>query len=171
MNLRSLTPFRDRTSLVRQEANPFGSLQREIDRVFDEFTRGVPMFATQALMNIVPSVDVAETEKEIEITAELPGLEREDVEISLEDDMLTIRGEKKIEAEQGDKKDKSDKSANSKYYHLSERGYGVFYRVLQLPPGIDPSTVKATLSNGVLKVTIPKPARSQAKKIEVKEAA
>lgn len=163
MNLRSLTPFRDRTSLVRQEANPFGSLQREIDRVFDEFTRGVPMFATQALMNIVPSVDVAETEKEIEITAELPGLERKDVEISLEDDMLTIRGEKKVEAEQGDKKDRN--------HHLSERSYGVFYRVLQLPPGIDPSTVKATLSNGVLKVTIPKPARSQAKKIEVKEAA
>ena len=163
MNLRSLTPFRDRTSLVRQEANPFGSLQREIDRVFDEFTRGVPMFATQALMNIVPSVDVAETEKEIEITAELPGLEREDVEISLEDDMLTIRGEKKVEAEQGDKKDRN--------HHLSERSYGVFYRVLQLPPGIDPSTVKAMMSNGVLKVTIPKPARSQAKKIEVKEAA
>ena len=163
MNLRSLTPFRDRTSLVRPEANPFGSLQREIDRVFDEFTRGVPMFATQALMNILPSVDVAETEKEIEITAELPGLEREDVEISLEDDMLTIRGEKKVEAEQGDKKDRN--------HHLSERSYGVFYRVLQLPPGIDPSTVKATLSNGVLKVTIPKPARSQAKKIEVKEAA
>ena len=163
MNLRSLTPFRDRTSLVRPEVNPFGSLQREIDRLFDEFTRGVPMFATQALMNIVPSVDVAETEKEIEITAELPGLEREDVEISLEDDMLTIRGEKKVEAEQGDKKDRN--------HHLSERSYGVFYRVLQLPPGIDPSTVKATLSNGVLKVTIPKPARSQAKKIEVKEAA
>jgi HSP20 family protein len=69
-----------------------------------------------------------------------------------------------------DKKDKSDKSANSKYYHLSERGYGVFYRVLQLPPGIDPSTVKATMSNGVLKVTIPKPATSQARKIEIKEA-
>src|SRR4030088_2094413 len=140
------------------QRNPFGSLQREIDRVLDEFARGVPMFATQALMNIVPSVDVAETEKEIEITAELPGLEREDVEISLEDDMLTIRGEKKVEADQGDKKDRN--------HHLSERSYGVFYRVLQLPPGIDPSTVKAPASNGVLKVTIPKPARSQAKKIE-----
>ena len=55
--------------------------------------------------------------------------------------MLTIRGEKKVEAEQGDKKDRN--------HHLSERSYGVFYRVLQLPPGIDPSTVKATLSNGV----------------------
>jgi HSP20 family protein len=94
--------------------------------------------------------------------AEMPGLERKDVEISLENDMLTIRGEKKVERENEDK----DKS-----YHLIERNYGVFYRVLQLPPGVDPSKVQATMANGVLKVTLPKPARSEAKKIEVKEAA
>jgi HSP20 family protein len=166
MNLRSLIPMRDRTGLARPEANTFGSLQREVDRLFEEFSRGLPMFATPALMNIVPSVDVAETDKEIEITAELPGLERKDVEISLEDDVLTIRGEKKTESVQDNKKD-----GDNKNYHLNERSYGVFYRVLQLPPGIDPSTVKATMSNGVLKITIPKPARTQAKKIEVKEAA
>jgi HSP20 family protein len=143
-------------------------LRREVDRVFEEFSRGLPMFATPTMMNIVPSVDVAETDKEIEITAELPGLERKDVEISLEDDVLTIRGEKKSESVQDNKK---DKGSDNKNYHLTERSYGVFYRVLQLPPGIDPSTVKATMSNGVLKITIPKPARAQAKKIEVKEAA
>ena len=92
----------------------------------------------------------------------MPGLERKDVEISVEDDVLTIRGEKKVESEQDDK---------NKNYHLSERSYGVFYRVLQLPPGVDPSKIQATMSNGVLKITIPKPARSEAKKIEVKEAA
>jgi HSP20 family protein len=160
--------MRDRTGLVRPEANPFGSLQREVDRLFEEFSRGLPMFATPAMMNIVPSVDVAETDKEIEITAELPGLERKDVDISLEDDVLTIRGEKKTESVQDNKK---DKGSDNKNYHLSERSYGMFYRVLQLPPGIDPSTVKATMSNGVLKIAIPKPARTQAKKIEVKEAA
>jgi HSP20 family protein len=143
-------------------------LQREVDRLFEEFSRGLPMFATPAMMNIVPSVDVAETDKEIEITAELPGLERKDVDISLEDDVLTIRGEKKTESVQDNKK---DKGSDNKNYHLSERSYGMFYRVLQLPPGIDPSTVKATMSNGVLKIAIPKPARTQAKKIEVKEAA
>jgi HSP20 family protein len=158
--------MRDRTGLARPDANPFGSLQREVDRLFEEFSRGLPMLATSALMNIVPRVDVTETDKEIEITAELPGLERKDVEISLEDDVLTIRGEKKFESEQDNKKDGENKN-----YHLNERSYGVFYRVLQLPPGIDPSTVKATMSNGVLKITIPKPARAQAKKIEVKEAA
>jgi HSP20 family protein len=111
----------------------------------------------------VPSIDVAETDKAIEITAELPGLERKDVDISLEDNVLTIRGEKKVEQEQKDDKNKN--------YRLAERSYGVFYRVLELPTAIDPSSVQATMSKGVLKVTIPKPARPQAEKIEVKEAA
>jgi HSP20 family protein len=172
MNLRSLIPMRDRTGVARYEANPYGSLQREVDRLFEEFSRGLPMLATPALASILPSIDVTETDKEIEITAEMPGLERKDVEISIQDDMLTIRGEKKLESDQDDKKDKADKNANNnKNYHLSERSYGVFLRVLQLPPGIDPSTVQATMSNGVLKIKIPKPAKNQAKKIEVKEAA
>jgi HSP20 family protein len=181
MNLRSLIPQRDRASIARPEANPFGSLQREVDRLFEDFSRALPMFAMPAmpaLMNIVPKVDVAETDSEIEITAELPGLERKDVEITLEDDVLTIRGEKKAESVQGNKDNKDNKSnktdnggGENKNYHLTERSYGVFYRVLQLPPGIDPSSVKATMSNGLLKITIPKPAKTQAKKIEVKEAA
>jgi HSP20 family protein len=167
VNLRSLIPLRDRGGLARVETSPFGLLQREVDRLFEEFSRGLPMLSTQAAMNIVPSIDVTETDKEIEITAELPGLERKDVDISLEDDVLTIRGEKKAESEPSDKK----RNGGDKNYHLSERSYGVFYRMLQLPPGIDPSAVKATMSNGILKITIPKPARTQAKKIEVKEAA
>jgi HSP20 family protein len=182
MNLRSLIPQRDRAALARPEANPFGSLQREVDRLFEEFSRGLPMFAMPAMptmMNIIPKVDVAETDNEIEITAELPGLERKDVEITLEDDVLTIRGEKKTESVQNEKQDNKkdtnqddqDKGNGSKNYHLTERSYGVFYRVLQLPPGIDPSSIKATMSNGVLKITIPKPAKTQTKKIEVKDAA
>jgi HSP20 family protein len=165
MNLRSLVPFRDRGAVARGDADVFGTLQREIDRLFDDFTHGFGAggtLASQMSANIVPRLDVTESDKEIEITAELPGLERKDVEISLENDLLTIRGEKKTEVDQNDKK---------KDYHLTERSYGVFYRVLQLPAGIDPSTVKATMSKGVLKITIPKPARSEAKKIEVKEAA
>jgi HSP20 family protein len=152
---------RDGANLARPSLNPFGSLQREIDRLFDEFTRGLGI-PGGTLNNLVPKTDVAETDKSIEITAELPGLERKDVDISLEDNMLVIRGEKKIEKEEKDE---------SKDYHIAERRYGAFYRMIELPKGVDASRIQATMSNGVLKVTIPKPAQSEAKKIEVKEAA
>ena len=96
MNLRSLTPSGSGGGRsVSPAVNPFGFLHREIDRLFDDFTRGLDV-AGQAQVNLVPSIDVAETDKEIVITAEMPGLERKDVEISLENDMLTIRGEKKF---------------------------------------------------------------------------
>ena len=108
----------------------------------------------------MPTVDVTEDEKEIEITVEMPRLERKDVQISVEDNMLTIRGEKESKSEQKD---------DRKNVHLAERSYGVFYRVLQLPTGVDPSSIKATMANGVLRLTITKPAKSQPQKIEVKE--
>src|SRR5712675_1146733 len=147
----------------------FMSLQREIDRLFEDFTRNLGMYGTQGL-NLVPHTDVTENEKEIEITVEMPGLERKDVEISVEDNLLTIRGEKRIEREQKDEKKKDDKQKDDrKNVHLAERSYGVFYRVFQLPPGVDPSGIKATMANGVLALTIPKPAKSQPHKIEVKE--
>jgi len=162
MNLRSLIPSGNGGARATQIVNPFGFLHREIDRLFDEFTRGTLEAAGPAHVNLVPSMDVTETDKEIVIAAEMPGLERKDVDISIEDDVLTIRGEKKVET----KKDDKDKN-----YHITERSYGMFYRALQLPPGVEPSKVQATMSNGVLKITIPKPARSETRKIEVKEAA
>jgi HSP20 family protein len=166
MDLRSLVPFRGQGVLLRPELNLFGSLQREVDRLFEDFTRGIsPANGGSMLM---PSIDVTETDKEIEVTVDLPGLERKDVDISLENDVLTIRGEKKIETKPDEK---ADKDGKDKTYHVAERSYGVFYRVIQLPPGIDPSKVQATMSKGVLKVAIPKPARNSAAKIEVKEAA
>jgi HSP20 family protein len=162
MNLRALVPFTSRSNATRPEASAFGTLHREIDRLFDDFTRGFGV-GTPMTSNVLPNIDVTETDKQIVITAELPGLERKDVDVTLEDNILTIRGEKKIEAEP-----KDDKTKN---VHVSERAYGVFYRMLELPTGIDPSTVQATMSKGVLKVTIPKPAHSETKKIDVKEAA
>jgi HSP20 family protein len=156
MRLRSLVPFRDAGALMRPDFGLFG-LHREIDRLFSEFAQGI---GPSGVQSIVPNIEISETDKTIEVSAEMPGLERKDVEISIDDDTLTIRGEKKVEENQKDKN-----------VQLSERSYGVFYRVLQLPPGIDPSSVQATMSNGILKVTIPKPAKSEPKKIEVKEAA
>jgi len=133
------------------------SICQEIDRLFDDFSRG---FAGLGATDLAPRMDVSETDKEIELTAELPGLEEKDVQINFADDVLTIRGEKKSETEQ---KDKS--------YRLVERSYGSFTRSVALPSGIDPDSIKATIANGVLKVTVPKPAAADAKKIEVKTAA
>ncbi|MGY3505181.1 Hsp20/alpha crystallin family protein [Bradyrhizobium sp. USDA 4471] len=151
--MRSLVPFREPGTLMQPDFGLLG-LQREIDRLFNEVAQGVGHSGAQ----LVPKIDVSENDKTIEISAEMPGLERKDVEILIDDDMLTIRGEKKIE------KDKTDENVQH-----SERSYGVFLRVLQLPLGIDPSGVQTTMSNGVLKISIPKPAKPEPKKIEVKE--
>jgi HSP20 family protein len=156
MNLKSLLPVSRERGVA---ANPFTSLQREVDRLFDDFTRGFPSFTGNGAA-LVPSMDVTETDKEIEITAELPGLEEKDVQINVADNLLTIRGEKKSEKEEKDKN-----------YRLIERSYGSFERTLELPEGVNADAIKASIAKGVLKVTVPKPAPAQAKKVEVKSAA
>ena len=190
MRLQSLIPFREPGMLTRPDFGLFG-LHREIDRLFSEFAQGLGPSGAK----IIPNIEISETDKTIEVSAEMPGLERKEVEISIEDDTLTIRGEKKVEEGQKELHDDvthmrmdgaglevarddaarlavdDDQVQKDKNVQLSERSYGVFYRVLQLPPGIDPSSIQATMSNGILKVTIPKPAKSEPKKIEVKEAA
>ena len=165
MKLPSLIPVGRERGAATQ---PFLSLQREIDRLFEDFTRGFPAMPSFSGGNggnggngmLMPSTDVTETDKEIEITAELPGLEEKDVQVNLADGVLTIRGEKKAEREEKDKN-----------YRLVERSYGSFERQLALPDGVKAEDVKASIAKGVLTVTIPKPAPAQAKKIEVKSAA
>jgi len=159
MQQRAMTTRQDNSGAVwRPQATVFGTLQREIDRLFDDFSRfGL---APQRAADLVPDIDVNETDKMFEVTVEMPGLKRDDVEISLDNDILTIRGEKKVETERQDEKERA---------HISERAYGTFFRTIQLPTRVEPSDVQATMANGVLKITIPKPAQSEARKIEVKE--
>jgi HSP20 family protein len=163
MNMRAILPF-SRENRRQQPLTVFDTLQREVEQLFDDFSRGLsPGNSTSSgslMPSIIPSMDVAETDKQIELSIELPGLQQRDVDISVSDNMLTIRGEKKAETEQKDKN-----------FRRVERVYGTFYRVVELPPGIDPSAINAMMSNGVLRITIPKPARSETKKIEVKPAA
>jgi HSP20 family protein len=162
MSLRSLIPV-GRERGVARLSEPFSNLQREINRLFDDFSRGwsaVGWPTTGKTPELMPSMNVAESEKEIEITAELPGLEEKDVQVNVADNVLTIKGEKKSEKEEKDKN-----------YRMLERSYGSFSRTLELPAGINPDNIKAALSNGVLKVTVPKPAPAQVKKVEVKAAA
>jgi HSP20 family protein len=158
MRLKSLIPIgREQDKLSLREFNPFAALQGEVERLFDDFSRGLPAFGSKG---VLPSTDVTETDKEIQVTAELPGLEEKDVQINFADDVLTISGEKKAEKEEKDEN-----------YRVVERSYGSFSRSLQLPRGIDPDSIKASMAKGVLKVTVPKPTPAVAKKIDVKKAA
>ena len=148
---------------------PIVTLREEIDRLFDDFGGG---FWRRPLMRrlgarspepmawrLSPLVEVVDCNGEYRIAAEVPGLSAADVDITLHDGMLTIRGEKSEER----REEKSD-------YLLSERRYGAFHRTIPLPPGADAQHISAELSNGVLSVTIPKTAAAKAgeRKIAVK---
>ncbi|OPY09605.1 MAG: Spore protein SP21 [Syntrophaceae bacterium PtaB.Bin095] len=147
----------------REEGHPFFSLQREMNRIFDDFFQGwdVAPFAgpSARLAAFHPSIDVKESDKEISVKAELPGLEEKDVEVLLDNETLTIKGEKKEE--------KEDKGKG--YYHV-ECSYGSFHRVIPLPAGIDQKKVQAQFKNGVLNITLPKAeeAKAKGKKIPIK---
>lgn len=107
--------------------HPVATLQREVDRLFDDFFRGFDRFPSLPLKEerfaeFSPKIDVSENDKEIEIIAEVPGMDQNDVEITLRDDVLTIKGEKKQEKEEKDKE----------YYHV-ERSYGSFTVLCNFP--------------------------------------
>ena len=157
MTLKSLIPVGSERGMVRFPSNPFSALQQEIDRLFEGFSRGFAGFPSRELF---ASMDISETDKEIEITADLPGLEEKDVKLNFSDNALTIRGEKKNEREE-----------TKKDYHLVERSYGSFTRSVQLPEGVNADGIKAEMAKGVLKVTVPKPTPAQSKKINIQAAA
>lgn len=155
--------------------HPLMALRDEVDRLFDDFVGGfapVPfrrrLFEAEPwrrfqrmFESALPAVDVAETETEYRITAELPGMEEKDIEIALSGDMLTVKGEKKQEHE--------EKKEN---YVLAERRFGSFERSFTLPQDADPEKIDARFKSGVLTLTLPKKPEAQAKrrKIEVKAA-
>jgi HSP20 family protein len=158
MTKQSLIPVGTERAVTRRETNPFTFLQHELDRLFDGFARNFPTISPTTAT--LPNMDVSETDKVLEITAELPDLEQKDVELNITDNLLTIRGEKKSEREE-----------KNKDYHLVERGFGSFARSVELPAGVKPEDITAEISKGVLKVTVQKPAPKQAKQIDVKTAA
>jgi HSP20 family protein len=110
MELKSLIPIGRNRNVARREWNPFDTLQREIDRLFEGLGRG--SHALRAPRSI-PTIDVAKTDGESEITAELPGLEEKDVEVNVADNVLTIRGEKRAEKEEKDKNYSSSSAATA----------------------------------------------------------
>lgn len=152
MNLKSLIPSTNRLRV----SEPFTTLYTDFDRMVHELGRNLPSFRST---DLVPRVDVCETDTAIEVTAELPGLEEKNVEIDFTDDVLTIKGEKK-----------SEKEETEKNRYISERSYGSFLRSIQLPSGIDPARIEASIEHGVLTVKVPKPAPCVTKKIEIKKS-
>lgn len=156
--MRSLIPFGWNTDLLRRgaaEDDPFVAMQKEVNRLFEDFGRGSPSrFAGGG--EVVPRIDVAETDNSIEVTAELPGIDEKDVDVVLRDDVLTIKGEKKSEREE-----------KKKDYHLVERSYGSFQRSIRLPFEADGETVKANFVKGVLKISIAKPTEVKEKTVKI----
>lgn len=141
--------------------HPMMTFQREVDRLFDDFWRGFGVSAERGTMGgpFAPRIDLSEDDEAIVVTAELPGLEDKDVEVLLSDNVLTIKGEKKSEREEGDRG-----------YSYKERSYGAFRRSLPFAGEVLEDKIEAAFKNGVLTVTLPKsPAAQQnVKKIEIK---
>ena len=150
-------------SIVRREyEDPVMAIQNEMNRMFDRFFDepfGLSPLSENRLSAFMPRVDVSETEKEIKVSAELPGMDEKDIEIRLDHENLVISGEKKAENEE-----------KGKNFHRVERSYGSFERVIPLNSEIDPEKVEAVFQKGLLQVTLPKPASavSKTRKIEIK---
>ena len=141
--------------------DPLGTLHREVNRVFDEVFRGFPSFRSGiAEPAFAPSLEVRENETEIQVSAELPGMDEKNIDLKLAGGRLIIRGEKKDERE--------EKTGET---YLRERRFGSFERVFTLPDDVDAGRIEARFDNGILKVSLPrKPeAKRSEKKIEIKK--
>lgn len=143
------------SGLQRTAATAIAPFQREFNRVLDELADGWGAFADVDLM---PSLDIRGTKTAVELTIELPGVPLDDVELVIEDDVLTIRGEKK-----------SDETKDG-HLTVAERSYGSFSRSVRLPRTVDVGAIKATMANGVLKIVAPKNGVVVAKSIKIESA-
>jgi HSP20 family protein len=167
VDFKSLVPWRNNNKpqlpATRGEDffDPFVTFRREMDRMFDDFfgNGGGPLRSYQGTQGLTPAIDIDDTDKEMVVKAELPGVTEKDVEVNLAGDVLTIKGEKKAEHQ--------EKNGDSYYM---ERRFGSFARSIRLPFAVKDEDVEAKFSNGVLTVRLPKPAdmQKQVRRIEVK---
>lgn len=145
-----------RGGLTRGPFREPGRMEREMEDLVGTFFRDWPMprFARQAAW--APALDMLDRKDELVLKADLPGLEQKDIEVSVEEGILTIRGERKEE-----------KEVKEEEYYRCERWAGAFARSLALPPGLDADKIKATFKNGVLEVHLPKTKEAKGKKIAI----
>ena len=143
------------TGLMRRMHGP-RTLRGEMDRLFDDFFGMTP---AQNAKNAVwsPAVDIREDENSFIIEAELPGMSKEDIHLEVEQNMLSIKGERKFE--------RKDEQEN---YHFVERSYGSFYRSFTLPKNVNTEEISAEHKDGMLVITVPKAEEVKPKKVEIK---
>jgi HSP20 family protein len=146
--------------------DPFQSFRTEMDRLFDSFLGGMPSLTSlrqsfPSTQVITPTLDVKENEKEIVVKADLPGMDEKDINLTVHNGVLSLRGEKK--SEHTDERDN---------YHVMERSYGSFQRSIRLPDTVDEDKAEARFDKGVLTITLPKRPESVSaqKKIQIKGA-
>jgi HSP20 family protein len=141
---------------LRSASGTFAPIQREFDRLFEQL--GSAWNSTTDI-DVSTRMDVRDTDKGLEITLEAPGVDQKDIKIEVDDNVLTVSGEKKSETEK--------KEAD---YRVSERAYGAFRRSIALPSNIDADKIAASMEKGVLKITAPKNGKSQTKTIAIQAA-
>jgi len=164
MTIKDLVPWkRDEKQMPvkrTEQEDSLMTLHNSIDRMFDNFFRGFGLAPFGETMSIFcPNIDVVENDDNYEVTAELPGIDENDINLSLDSNTLTISGEKKQETE--------DKGRD---YYRMERSYGSFQRSIPLPPNIESDQIDANFKKGILTVTLPKTAETKkhVKRIPIK---
>jgi HSP20 family protein len=132
------------------------TLREKMNRLFEEAYSARGEERDLVSSSWTPSVDIYETENQLVLTAEVPGIEDNNIEIKIEDNTLTLKGDRKFE-----------KETEEENYHRIERAYGSFYRSFSLPPHIDQDKIAAEHENGVLKITMPKKHESKPRSVKV----
>lgn len=161
MSFRSLIPFGRPGAFAPAEYDPFAAMRRDMDRLFDSFGHGFRAPALKDQAFLTPKVNIAETERGLELTAELPGIDQKDIHVDVADGILTLKAEHQEEKEEKDEK---------MQFHLVERSSGTYLRRFALPFAADEPGIEASFDKGVLHVTVPRAvaAGKTPKKIAVK---
>jgi HSP20 family protein len=149
---------RDQLPERRREYDPFRDFQREMNRLFDDFFGDFPLAFRRGERELesaafAPRVDVSETEKEVKVSAELPGMEEKDISVEMDEMSISIRGERKEEQEE-----------KGKNWYRREQSYGAFHRSIPLPASVEGEKAKAKFKKGILTVTVPKRPEAHAKR-------
>jgi HSP20 family protein len=146
----------------RVEGDPLRSFQWEMNRLFDDFFKDFPLALRPDAMGLTangfsPRVDVSETDTEVKVSAELPGMDEKDITVEMDDAAITIRGEKKEEREE-----------KGKNWYTKEQSYGSFHRVVPLPANVEGEKAQAKFKKGILTVTAPKREEEHARRKTIK---